>query len=139
MARVPEHGSSLASRRQLTSENGSSERPLLFLRRIIRDANSWKRLRISRTLDGINVCPPTAANSPSGLTADEARRRLVEYGRNTVAEEKPHLIRALLGKFWSPVPWMLEATIALELVLRKFLEGAIIAALLVFNASLSLV
>jgi H+-transporting ATPase len=87
----------------------------------------------------INVSQPTAANPPSGLTADEARRRLVEYGRNAVAEEKPHLIRALLGKFWSPVPWMLEATIALELVLGKFLEAAIIAALLVFNASLSLV
>jgi H+-transporting ATPase len=73
-----------------------------------------------------------------GLSAEEARRRLIEYGPNALAEEKPHLIGALLGKFWAPVPWMLEATIVLALALGKVLEAVVIAALLVFNASLSL-
>jgi len=73
-----------------------------------------------------------------GLTTQEARRRLIESGRNAVIEKKPHLINVLLGKFWAPVPWMLEATIALEFGLGKFVEGIVIAALLVFNASLSL-
>ena len=43
-----------------------------------------------------------------------------------------------LEKFWAPVPWMLEAAIVLELVLGKYVEAAIIALLLVFNAALGL-
>jgi H+-transporting ATPase len=54
-----------------------------------------------------------------------------------VTEKKPHPIVARLSKFWAPVPWMLEMTIVLELTLGKFLEAAVIAVLLVFNASLS--
>ncbi len=73
-----------------------------------------------------------------GLTTEEARKRLLEYGPNAVAEEKQHLLLALLGKFWAPVPWMLEVTIVLELMLRKFIEGFVIGLLLIFNASLSL-
>ena len=43
-----------------------------------------------------------------------------------------------LGKFWAPVPWMLEAAIILELALGKYIEAAIIAGLLAFNAALGL-
>jgi H+-transporting ATPase len=45
-------------------------------------------------------------------------------------------LRRALAKFWSPIPWMLEAAIILELVLGKFVEAGIIAVLLVFNAAL---
>jgi H+-transporting ATPase len=79
------------------------------------------------------------ANEQRGLSSGEARARLLKYGLNAVSEEEPHLIGALLGKFWAPVPWMLEATIVLELVLGKPLEASVIGALLVFNAALSLV
>lgn len=81
----------------------------------------------------------SAVKVPSrGLTSEEARRRLLESGPNAVAEKKPHPILALLGKFWAPVPWMLEVTIVLEVALGKFLEAAVIAVLLMFNSSLSL-
>ena len=43
-----------------------------------------------------------------------------------------------MEKFWAPVPWMLEAAIMLELVLGKYVEAAVIALLLVFNAALGL-
>ena len=49
-----------------------------------------------------------------------------------------HPLRMALEKFWAPVPWMLEAAIVLELVLGKYVEAAIIAGLLVFNAALGL-
>lgn len=39
-------------------------------------------------------------------------------------------------KLWAPVPWMLEAAIVLQLGLHKFVEAAVIAGLLVFNAAL---
>ncbi|MHB8078372.1 MAG: plasma-membrane proton-efflux P-type ATPase [Candidatus Krumholzibacteriia bacterium] len=83
---------------------------------------------------------PSPPSGPlSGLTSEEASRRLVQYGPNAVAEEKPHPLLAFLGKFWAPVPWMLEATVALELVLGKVPEAVIIGVLLLFNALLGLV
>jgi H+-transporting ATPase len=80
-----------------------------------------------------------AARDPSGgLTSDEARGRLEKIGPNEVPDTDMHPFRMALEKFWAPVPWMLEAAIVLELVLGKYIEGAIIAALLVFNAALGL-
>jgi H+-transporting ATPase len=45
-------------------------------------------------------------------------------------------LRRALTKFWSPIPWMLEAATILELVLGKYVEAGIIAVLLLFNAAL---
>ncbi len=45
--------------------------------------------------------------------------------------------RMTLLKFWAPVPWLLEASIVLQLVLHKYFEAAVIASLLVFNAALA--
>ncbi|MHB0986892.1 MAG: plasma-membrane proton-efflux P-type ATPase [Sulfuricella sp.] len=77
------------------------------------------------------------ASPLQGLGTNEAALRLTQFGPNEVAEEKPHLLLALLRKFWSPVPWMLEVTIILQLVLGKPDEAAVIAVLLVVNAVLS--
>jgi H+-transporting ATPase len=44
--------------------------------------------------------------------------------------------RMALAKFWAPVPWMLEAAVILQVVLHEYVEAAVIAALLVFNAAL---
>jgi len=74
----------------------------------------------------------------NGLTSDEARRRMEKFGPNAVPDTNLHPLRRALEKFWAPVPWMLEAAIVLELVLGKYVEAAIIAALLVFNAALGL-
>jgi H+-transporting ATPase len=49
-----------------------------------------------------------------------------------------HPLRMALEKFWVPVAWMLEAAIALQIVLGDYTEAAIIAGLLVFNAALGL-
>ena len=74
----------------------------------------------------------------SGLSSEEARRRLEKAGPNAMPDTALHPLRRALRKFWAPVPWMLEAAIVLELVLGKYVESAIIAALLVFNAALGL-
>ena len=73
-----------------------------------------------------------------GLTSDEARRRLQKFGPNAMPDTSMHPFRMALEKFWAPVPWMLEAAIVLELALGKYAEAAIIAALLIFNATLGL-
>src|ERR1700729_3178083 len=72
----------------------------------------------------------------AGLTSDEARRRLKQSGPNAVADTSLHPLRRALTKFWAPVPWTLEAAIVLEVVLGKYVEAAIIAGLLAFNAAL---
>jgi H+-transporting ATPase len=84
--------------------------------------------------------PPTAAKTdpPSGLTTDEAHRRLQKFGPNAMPDTSLHPLAMALEKFWAPVPWMLEAAIVLEIVLGKYVEGAIIGGLLVFNAALGL-
>lgn len=74
----------------------------------------------------------------NGLTSHEARRRFEKFGPNAIPDTASHPLRRTVEKFWAPVPWMLEATIVLEIVLGKFVEATIIAALLVFNAALGL-
>ena len=72
------------------------------------------------------------------MTSDEARYRLEKFGPNAMPDTTLHPLAMALEKFWAPVPWMLEAAIVLELVLGKYVEAAIIALLLVFNAALGL-
>ncbi len=72
-----------------------------------------------------------------GLSSEEAARLLRQHGPNTTPEQHVSTVRLLLGKLWAPVPWMLEMTIALELVLGKSLEAAVVAVLLLFNAVIS--
>ena len=81
---------------------------------------------------------PTAADAPKGLTSEEARLRLEKFGPNAMPDTSVHPFGMALEKFWAPVPWMLEAAIVLEIALGKYVEAAIIALLLVFNAALGL-
>ncbi len=71
-----------------------------------------------------------------GLTSDEARTLLAKYGPNAMPDTAIQPWRMVLAKFWAPVPWMLEAAIILQTVLHKYVEAAVIAGLLVFNAAL---
>ena len=83
------------------------------------------------------VAITAAAKDPSaGLTSDEARRRLETSGPNSMPETAENPLRRALAKFWTPIPWMLEAATILELVLGKYVEAGIIAVLLLFNAAL---
>src|SRR6202166_5310483 len=80
--------------------------------------------------------PAKDAPLPAGLSSDEVRSRLEKFGPNAVPDTAMHPLRRALTKFWAPVPWMLEAAILLEVVLGKYVEAAIIAGLLAFNAAL---
>jgi H+-transporting ATPase len=73
----------------------------------------------------------------TGLTSDEAHTRLEKDGPNAMPDTSAHPLRNAVAKFWAPVPWLLEASIVLELMLHKYYEAAVIAALLVFNAALA--
>jgi len=77
--------------------------------------------------------------SSSGLTSEEAARLLAEIGPNAIAEAKPHPWLAFLKCMWGPIPWMLEVTLILEIILGKYDEAAVIGVLVLFNAVISTV
>ncbi|MEM0139481.1 MAG: plasma-membrane proton-efflux P-type ATPase [Ferroplasma sp.] len=76
-------------------------------------------------------------SSKNGLSQQDAQKRIDEYGYNEVIEKRQSRIRLFFGKFWSPIPWMLEITIIITYFLGKYDDMAIILALLVFNGIIS--
>ncbi len=72
----------------------------------------------------------------TGLSSAEATRRRAEFGPNAVVEEHVYPLVRVARHFWSPVPWMLEATIVLQIAIGQRLTGALIAALLILNVAL---
>ena len=75
-------------------------------------------------------------NPAKGLTSDEARRRLSQFGPNTTPDVALHPLRLVLSKFLAPVSILLEAAIVLQLVLGEYIEASIIGLLLFFNAAI---
>ncbi len=73
----------------------------------------------------------------AGLTTAQVAERRPQAGFNEVPEERTHPARLLLGELWGPIPWMLEAAFAIELVLGHLPEALILVGLLMFNAALS--
>jgi H+-transporting ATPase len=76
---------------------------------------------------------------PMGLTSAEAVRRRGEIGPNVVAEKAAPRWQVFIAKFWSPIPWLLEIAVILQIALGKYVEAAVIAGLLLFNATLSFI
>jgi H+-transporting ATPase len=69
-----------------------------------------------------------------GLSQAESERRLAESGPNELPEEELHPLRRLLGYFWGPIPWMIEAAALLSALVAHWADLGIISALLVVNA-----
>jgi H+-transporting ATPase len=82
---------------------------------------------------------PKPERPSNGLTNDEATVRLKTDGPNAMPDVSVRPIINLLSKFWAPIPWLLEASLILELGMHKYFEAAIIAGLLIFNATLAFV
>jgi len=80
---------------------------------------------------------PAQNPTPHGLTSDAAVSLLQKDGPNAMPDTSESLLKNALAKFWAPVPWLLEASILLQVVLHKYFEAAVIAGLLVFNAALA--
>ena len=80
-----------------------------------------------------------AGTTEVGLTTAEARQRLMQFGPNLIPEHQIHPLLTLLGKFWGPIPWLLEVTIVLQVLLGRDPEALVIAVLLCANAGISFV
>ncbi len=74
----------------------------------------------------------------AGLKTEEVQKRLAQYGYNEVPEKKVSFLARLGKRFWGIVPWMLEATVIVTIVLGKYPQALVIVFLLLFNAGMSL-
>jgi len=70
----------------------------------------------------------------SGLSEEEARKRLSIYGFNVVEEKKESFLLMFLRGFWGPMPWLLEIAVILSFVIGRVIEAVITLSLLVINS-----
>jgi H+-transporting ATPase len=79
------------------------------------------------------------SSAQDGLSSAEAARRLAKYGPNAVVEKQTSLLKRIASHFWAPVPWMLEATIVLQIAIGQRLTALMIALLLIVNVVLGVI
>jgi cation-transporting P-type ATPase F len=78
--------------------------------------------------------------SPDGLSLEEARRRLHQFGANEIEGIKPISIPALiLHQFASPLIYILLAAAVVTLLLGEYIDTAVIAAVLALNATIGFI
>jgi H+-transporting ATPase len=77
-------------------------------------------------------------NLENGLKTHEVQERRAKYGYNEVPEKKISFWKRLGKRFWGIIPWMLEATAIVTLILGKYPQAIVIIFLLLFNAGMSM-
>jgi H+-transporting ATPase len=97
-----------------------------------------KELKVKPTSEYRNISLQdivlSMGTSANGLSESEAGKRLETFGYNEIIEKKRNPIAEFLLRYWGPMPWLLELAMALSILLRHYLEGIIILALLTMNA-----
>lgn len=75
-----------------------------------------------------------------GLSEDEVKKRLMEYGPNAFEEKKPKtLIQMFLAQLKDPMIYILMAAVVISGVLREFSDAIIIMAVIILNAVVGVV
>lgn len=75
-------------------------------------------------------------SSPSGIGADEARKRLRLYGVNALKEEERSLFSIFSGQFKSPIVAILIVAAMLSSVMGQYSDSMIITGILIINSLL---
>lgn len=80
-----------------------------------------------------------STNIKSGLSSDEAQKRLNEWGYNEIVEKEESMMMKFLKNFWGPIPWMIEAAALLSALIHHWDDFFIILSLLLINAGIEFV
>jgi cation transport ATPase-like protein len=70
------------------------------------------------------------STSTNGLSENEAERRINESGYNELSEKRKNPFVDFLRRYWGPMPWLLELTMALSYIIGHYLEVGIVFGLL---------
>lgn len=90
---------------------------------------AWHTLPVEEVLKKLNA-------NIEGLSEDEARARLQRYGPNELAEEaKTPIVEIVLRQFADPLIYVLLASAVITILLRDFIDAAVIAAVVILNAA----
>ena len=81
----------------------------------------------------------TETDSSVGLTLEEVKQRISEYGYNEIVQVRQNRIILFLKKFWGLTAWMLEFIIFLSWILGKYSDLYIIISLLLLNGILGFI
>lgn len=94
-----------------------------------------------RNLDQVPLAEVLTAldSTSSGLTTEQAGRRLEQYGPNEIVEERENALLAFARYFWGPISWMIEAALVLSLLVRHWADAVIIGVLLAMNGAVAFV
>jgi H+-transporting ATPase len=93
----------------------------------VRSTSEYKGIPLEETLRVLQT-------SVDGLSESEAKNRLEIFGYNEIREKKKNPFLGFILLYWGPMPWLLELAMVLSFILRHYLEGIIIFALLTVNA-----
>ena len=73
-------------------------------------------------------------SSNAGLSQEEAKKRLDEYGYNEIVERQTNTLKKFLLYFWGPIPVMIIIAAILSGILRHWPDVGVIVTLLIINA-----
>jgi P-type Ca2+ transporter type 2C len=100
------------------------------MNRQIENEPVWHLADVSAVFEGLS-------STPDGLTQEEAKRRLQEYGPNQLPEKGPDPFwRIALRQFASPLIYILLAAAIVSLLMGDFKDAGFIAAVLLLNAGI---
>ena len=72
----------------------------------------------------------------TGLSQQEAKKRLSKNGLNKIPQYKESIIHRIFRRFWGPIPWMIEIAALLSMLVHKWEDFTIIVIMLFVNAFL---
>ena len=73
--------------------------------------------------------------APSGLSSADAKARLAQDGANVIKAHEESRWHKLLGYFWGPIPWMIEAAALISLARQDWPDFIVVSGLLLYNAA----
>lgn len=78
--------------------------------------------------------------SPKGLSDEEARERLKEFGQNIIQGRRPEgILRILLRQFLNPIVYVLLVATLLTVVMGKLTDGIVVFSVVVINTLIGFV
>ncbi len=97
-----------------------------------RTTEDYEKLSVKEILTTLRT------DGDNGLTAEEAQKRVEQYGYNEIPEKEESGFHRIFRRFWGPIPGMIEVAALLSAVVQRWEDFTIIMVLLFTNAFIDL-